>query len=46
MEQVVKIFNGQKQPSIFSEKEMDGRLFKLRESMQIEKIDAVEAVKK
>tara|TARA_Y100001970_G_scaffold292852_1_gene436162 strand:+ start:1941 stop:3140 length:1200 start_codon:yes stop_codon:yes gene_type:complete len=41
MEQVKKIRNGEKQPSLFSEKEMDSRLFKLRQNMQKENIDKV-----
>jgi len=41
MEQIIKIQNGGKQSSIFSEKEMANRLSKLRDNMLIEKLDTV-----
>ena len=41
MEQVIKIQNGEKQSSFFSDKEMANRLSKLRENMLVEKLDAV-----
>ena len=41
MEQTIKIQNGEKQSSIFSAKEMENRLTKLREKMLIEKLDTV-----
>ena len=41
MEQIIKIQNGEKQSSIFSEKEMANRLSTLREKMLIEKLDIV-----
>ncbi len=41
MEQIIKIQNGEKQSSIFSDKEMENRLSKLRENMLLEKLDIV-----
>ena len=41
MEQVIKILNGEKQKSIFSENEMENRLSKLRKNMRKENIDVV-----
>ena len=41
MENVIKIFNGEKQQSIFSENEMENRLLKLRDNMQNENIEAL-----
>ena len=41
MEQIIKIRNGEKQSSIFSDKEMANRLSILRENMLIEKLDTI-----